>query len=174
MNEKDRLEYPSSTIDFDYLLDSDFPSLERSKSSIRGEGIFAGQLIPKGGIVCPLFGILYSFSEARINYPKHSFQITDEIAIETKNEPSFFNHSCDPNVFINNSWMFEALKDIQQLGEILIDYGTVDYFNYSFSCTCETAHCRKIVDGKVSAEPPYQKLMGEYFSPYLKNKFHSA
>lgn len=172
MSEQGRFEYRSSDLDFEYLLRLDFPKLEKNKSVIHGEGIFTSQPINDKSVICPLFGILYNLNDTKLHYPKHSYQITDNIAIETKNEPGFFNHSCIPNTFINDSWTFEALKDIQQGEEISIDYGTVDYFNYSFPCSCKSASCRRIFSGRVSAEPTYQEVMGRYFSPYLKEKFH--
>lgn len=161
----------SNKLGLEYLIGIRFPVLEVQNSKIDGSGIFAAEHIEDGGPVCPLYGALYNIAKAKINYPKYSYQISDEIAIETSNEPGFFNHSCEPNVFINQDWQFEAMKEIRVGEEIVVDYGTVDYFQYAFKCRCGTLACRKEFNGNISADKPYQVKMGKYFSPYLKKRF---
>lgn len=68
--------------------------------------------------------------------------------------------------------MFEAMRDIQSGEKIVVDYATVDYFDYDFDCSCKSENCRKKFDGKFSAKPEFQKRMSKYFSPYLKDRFH--
>lgn len=169
--QKDRLKYYSYKLNFSYLLNFKFPKLILGKSAVHGSGILTRENIKKGQAVCPCFGVLYEIKTAKIKYPKFSYQISDNVAIETVNEPGFFNHSCQPNAFINNSWIFTAIRDIKKGEEILVDYGTVDYFGYKFKCNCKEDNCRKLFNGKISANREYQKKMLKYFSPYLKNKF---
>jgi S-adenosylmethionine decarboxylase len=170
--ESNRLKHFSKNLDYEYLLGFTFPKLSLKESNINGKGIYAEEKISVGGVVCPLFGIPYNIRKAKIDYPKHSYQISDDTAIETSNEPGFFNHSCNPNVFINQNWMFEAMKNIKNGEEILVDYATVDYFEYSFDCSCKSTNCRKRFDGKFSENIEFQKRMSKYFSPYLKERFH--
>lgn len=169
--EENRLKRYSSKSGFNYLLPDSFVSMELGESRVHGKGTLLKQSVKKGDIICPLIGVLYNMNKAKIDYPKYSYQISDEISIETENEPGFFNHSCDPNVFINDDWMFEAIKDIESREEVLVDYGTVDYFDYKFECLCKAENCRKNFDGKISGDPEYQKEKSKYFSPYLKSKF---
>jgi len=169
--EEDRLKHFSHKLDFDYLLSKRFPVMALGPG-VHGQGVITQEDIAKGQAVCPLFGVLYNVRKAKIDYPKYSYQISDDVAIETVNEPGFFNHSCDPNTYINSDWMFEAIRDIKDGEEVLVDYGTVDYFDYSFECSCGSETCRKDFNGEISADPNYQKRMGKYFSPYLKERFH--
>ena len=169
--EEDRLRYFSSKLDFKYLFSDAYPDMILDVSNISGKGVVTKEKIKKGKIICPLFGVLYNIHKAKIHYPKYSYQISDEIAIETVNEPGFFNHSCEPNVYINEDWMFEALQEIKTGEEVVIDYGTVDYFDYGFECLCGADSCRKDFNGMVSGNANYQKEKGKYFSPYLKAKF---
>lgn len=170
-SEQNRLKYFSKDLNYEYLLNFSFPNLSLKESKIDGKGIYAEREVERGQIVCPLFGIPYNVRKARIDYPKYSYQISDDIAIETSNEPGFFNHSCSANVFINQDWMFEAIKDIKAGEEIIVDYATVDYFDYSFECNCKSKNCRIRFDGKLSSSPEFQRIMSGYYSPYLKEKF---
>ena len=119
-----------------------------------------------------MFGILYNPENAKINYPKYSYQITDSVSIETENEPGFFNHSCEPNIFINSNWMFEAFEDIEENSEITIDYGCADCYDYEFICECKKISCRKIFKGDICKNEDFQKTHGTTFTPYFKNKFN--
>ena len=168
-----RFNTSSYKLDFSYLISKKFVELELNKSLVAGEGILTKEEIKKGQIICPLCGMIYRMSEAKIDFPKYSYQISDEFSIETTNEPGFFNHSCNPNTFLNKDWMFEAIRDIQLSDEILIDYRTMDYSDYGFECTCGNDNCCGVFNGLACNDLDYQKLNYQYFTPYLKGKFPS-
>jgi hypothetical protein len=173
--EKNRLKHFSSEFDFSRVISRRFPKLKLRKSAIQGRGVLADEDIKAGGIICPLLGFIYRDETEKINlvdFPKYSYQISDDADIETINEPAYFNHSCAPNIYINGDWLFEAIKDIANGEELRLDYGTVDYFSYRFKCSCGAEGCRKEFNGMLSADSRYQKKMGRYFSPYLKTKFN--
>lgn len=172
--EQARMKQSSASLsrDYRYLLEFTFPKLALGQSSINGKGIIAKENIKKGDIVCPLFGMIYPMLKAKIKYPKYSYQLSDDIAIETTNEPGFFNHSCNPNTYINSDWLFVAMKNIYINEEIVIDYGMFDYSDYKFDCTCGSKKCRKSFNGLLAANSDYQKRYSEFFSPYLKQKFN--
>jgi len=171
-SEENRFKEYSSNLNFGYLLDLKFAKLILKESKINGKGIYAEEKIKKGQVICPLLGIIYNISKSKVKYPKFSYQLSDDLALEPINEPTFFNHSCDFNSYINEDWMFEAIKDIEKGEEITIDYGAVDYLDYSFDCNCKSDNCRRSFDGKFSANLKFQKKMSKYFSPYLKQKFN--
>jgi len=168
---KTRLKVDLGKLDFSHLIKGSFPKLIITRSDITGMGVFAGQNIKKGSLVCPIVGVIFNASIGKGDYQQYCYFISDKFLIEPINEPNYFNHSCYPNVFINKNWVFEAIRDIKKGEEILVDYGTVDYFNYWFQCKCGSENCKGFVDGYYSRNKNYQKERGRYFSPYLKNKF---
>lgn len=171
MNESERIKRYSHELEFDYLLYEKFPKLELRESNVSGKGVFTTRAIKAGDAACPLVGILYNMDKARINHPKYSYQISDNIAIETENEPGFINHSCSPNVYVNDDWMLVAMRDIKEGEELVLDYRTADFSEYSFTCTCKSAGCSGVFNGKDSANIEFKNKMGKYYSPYLKRKF---
>lgn len=172
MHESERLQKFSADLQYEYLLGTKYPEMEVRESSIHQEGIYTKEDIRSGQVLFPLVGMVYRMSDAKIDYPKYSYQISDTEAVETENEPGFINHSCNPNCYLAEDWTFQATRDIKEGEEITIDYGTVDYFDYSFECGCGSSNCRGTFSGLISANLDYQKEKSDIFSPYLKNKFH--
>jgi SET domain-containing protein len=63
---------------------------------------------------------------------------------------AYVNHSCDPNVYIDGQIVFRALKDLEPMEFLNVDYGTFfltkkDPIN---PCRCGAKNCR----GKVTGE----------------------
>lgn len=161
----------SAGLDFNYLFDYSFPEVRIGGSRVEGFGLFSGQKIEKGKIVLPILGLLYRISKSKINYPKYSFPVNDDIALEPANEAGFLNHSCEPNLYVNDDWVLVALRDISSDEELTIDYGTADYFDYGFECACKSAGCRKNYHGKICEDKSFRKANKSIFTPYLKGKF---
>lgn len=63
---------------------------------------------------------------------------------------AYVNHSCDPNVYIDGQIVFRALRDIEPLEFLCVDYGTffLTKKNPIDPCNCGSANCR----GKVTGE----------------------
>jgi SET domain-containing protein len=161
----------SKDLNYEYVVGTTYSELCVKDSDISGSGVFTKEHIQAGDCICPLFGILYMLDQAKISYPKYSYQISDTAAIETANEPGYINHSCSPNIYLGNNWSFYAIHDIPADSEIVIDYATVDFFDYSFECDCGSENCRNIFSGILSQDIDFQKKCGHLFSPYLKEKF---
>lgn len=169
-SKENRLKQYSYQLDLGYLLKYKFPKLELGKSLVHGKGIIAKEDIKKGSAVCILYGVVYNMKKAKIKYPQFSYQISDTYAVETSNEPGFFNHSCEPNTYATKDWLFVAMRNIKKGAEILIDYGMFDYYNYSFKCECGTEKCRRVFQGMIAKDKQYQRKNKKYFSPYLLEK----
>lgn len=63
---------------------------------------------------------------------------------------AFVNHSCDPNVYIDGQIVFRALRDIEAMEFLNVDYGTffLTKKNPIDPCNCGSTNCR----GKVTGE----------------------
>lgn len=111
-------------------------------SPVHGIGVFAIRDIPKG--CCTIFSkaagewIKLSFEEVE-QLPAHSRNLIETYCLY--NETHYFvpdygfklmdlvlylNHSADPNIVsINDGEQFEALRDIREGEELLVNYGTI-------------------------------------------------
>jgi hypothetical protein len=82
------------------------------------------------------------------------------------------NHSCDPNIgFQGFPNIYFAIKDIKAGEEILLDYAFMESFFEPFKCKCGAPNCRKLITPDDWKIKELQEKYGEYFSPYLKEKF---
>lgn len=82
----------------------------------------------------------------------------------------FMNHSCDPNVGVNEKGDFVTMKNVRQGEELAWDYsyGEIDS-EIEMECHCGGKNCRKIMTGKDWRLPSLLKN-AKYFMPNLRKK----
>lgn len=61
---------------------------------------------------------------------------------------SFLNHSCEPNVGFAGNTVLVAMRAVAAGEEVTTDYALFDDYDGLMSCSCATANCRSIVDGR--------------------------
>ena len=118
-----------------------------SKTSNKGNGVFANRNFRKGEIV--VCGKRIKRVEKRT---LHSFQVEENTHVQLDSIARSINHSCEPNTGIQNNslggYSFIALKDIQNGEEITWDYETTEYISISITqCFCGSKFCRKVLRG---------------------------
>jgi hypothetical protein len=144
------------------------PKISKNISCIEGDGIFAGEPIPKGTIV-----FYYSHSDVYVskkefqhlsNFEKqqiYKFGVEDEYGnwIVTEGDA---NHSCDANIlsiFVDGLYCDIAVKDIQIDEEITIDYNLFySSFPWKMICRCHSCNCRGIVGSGIAVDSQTQEL----------------
>jgi hypothetical protein len=144
------------------------PKISKNSSCIEGNGIFAGEPIPKGTIV-----FYYSNNDVYVykkefqhlsNIEKqqiYKFGVEDEYGnwIVTEGDA---NHSCDANIlsiFVDGLYCDIAVKDIQIEEEITIDYSLFySSFPWKMICRCHSSNCRGIVGSGIAVDPQTQEL----------------
>ena len=111
-------------------------------SPLHGIGVFAIRDIPKGtkDIFSEGFGDWIKVSKQEVDaLPKHSRDLIEnhclfdedhyfipEYGFKLVDLVIYLNHSDTPNVqSLNDGEQFEALRDIQEGEELLVDYGTI-------------------------------------------------
>lgn len=159
--------------------------IEQRPSSINGQGLFCKTnyeihanelLLIKGGH--ELHKEEMSASKIIDSY----MQIGENLYLAAKTqeeEPQikiFINHSCSPNVRIENKRAFVSLLDIKKPDvELTVDYSFIDNESYRFKCNCGRPNCRKIITGYdwqlKSVQNKYKK---EYFSSYIQSKINTG
>ena len=142
--------------------------IDIKKSSIEGDGTFAGEFIPKGTIV-------YFYSTDDIFIPKSKFSLLSEadsnifFRYSLQNEAGNWlygmdkvNHSCDANIlsmFVDGIYCDIAVKDIHEGEEITIDYELFySSFPYSDECNCSSPICRKMITAGMPIDVKTQEL----------------
>ncbi len=150
-------------------------------SKILGKGNFAASNIKKGQTICLFTGESCNLNEIRdrIKIGKENefdpLQIDEETYLDLDESTRLFNHSCNPNAFVNGKNELVALRNILKGEEITFDYSTtidedemkfehVGLPYHTLKCNCLSKNCRKTVE-------QFKNLPEKVHSYYLKNKF---
>src|SRR5204863_9281402 len=72
----------------------------------------------------------------------------------------FLNHSCEPNVGVQGTTVFVAMREIQPGEELYLDYALIDDGDDRMACHCGTASCRGEVSGRDWPRPELQARYG--------------
>lgn len=86
-------------------------------------------------------------------------------------ESGIFNHSCNPNIGYKNAITFIAIRDIKKGEELCFEYAFSETYFEEFECNCGSENCRKIIKPDDWKDKKIQNKYGNYFSPYLREKF---
>jgi hypothetical protein len=159
------------------------PKAVVKESAIHGKGLFAGEQIAKGEIVCVKGG--YIFDRRTLDAMPEWFraaeiQIGPDLFIgpvdehEREGSMIFSNHSCEPNIGVQGQIVFVALRDIAAGEELTHDWATTDDDDYELECKCGAATCRGIVTGKDWQRPDLQEKYKDHFSLYLMEKIRAS
>lgn len=149
-------------------------------SSIAGHGLFADEPIKAGEIILIFGGTLLINSERYSgNFLRSTcIGISENILLgemqqSQKDFSDYINHSCDPNVGLEDAITLIAIRDIKEGEEILCDYAFWESNNdwkMKQECVCGAKNCRKFITGKdwmliKSIDKHYK-----FFAPFLKRR----
>ncbi len=85
----------------------------------------------------------------------------------------YINHSCDPNLWMQDAYTLVAKRDIEEGEEITADYALWEADeNYvsKWKCSCGLSFCRKRITGKDWRLPGLQKRYKGHFSPLINKR----
>ena len=128
-----------------------------SESSIDGEGVFAGENIPRGTIIYFLNGndrLIHSNEISSLPEVERNRIVKYGVQEESGNwllgeGEEKLNHSCDANVlmlFVDDIYCDIAVRDIYEGEEITADYSLFfSAFPYKMECNCRSSICRKMI-----------------------------
>jgi uncharacterized protein len=156
------------------------PKTAVRESKIHGRGLFATKDIAKGEVVAVKGGHIVDRetlrSEITPRFGPVEIQIGDDLFIapvtdeERELSMLYSNHSCDANVGMRGEITFVAMRNIGAGEELTHDWCVTDDDDYSVTCKCGSAKCRKKLTGKDWQRPELQKRYAGYFSAYLAEK----
>ncbi len=163
------------------------PSLGVGPSRIHGRGFHASRSIRAGEVVVEFGGTL--FSRADIDAGKANSRTLMQVdeglwlgnrADEPEGEDYFINHSCDPNLWMEDEVTLVARRDIAAGEEATMDYA-MHFADPSWTlrnqCRCSSPLCRQVITGKDWMVRELQERYDGHFSPFLNRrivKLHAA
>ena len=148
-------------------------------SGIAGRGLFATERIQTGEIVAVKGGHIVTtkqLNDMPDPLPNSAVQITDGlhlVALSPKEYESvmlFINHSCEPNVGFACNIVLVAMRDVTADEELTTDYALFDDHEGQMDCHCNTASCRRVIDGHDWRRRDLQNRYHGYFSWYLQRR----
>ncbi len=143
-------------------------------------GLFAQEFIPKDKIIFS-FGGAFLLKNERYNsnvVRSTCIGVNDNIILcattsSGKDISDYINHSCEPNVGLNDAITVIAVKNIQKGEELCIDYRFWEFrldWELDRECNCGALSCSKLIKGSFYKEIDEKYPYFRYFSPALKNK----
>jgi SET domain-containing protein len=156
------------------------------ESSIDGCGLFAATAIDAGEVVARLGGRVVTTDElsrcfaaaATAIPPRYVDTITvddDEHLILPAGAPvHFLNHSCEPNLWHEDTFMIAARRAIDAGEELTIDYATHSGLpDFRMPCRCGSPSCRGEVTGDDWRRPELQARYGAHWVRGLRRRIAS-
>jgi SET domain-containing protein len=150
-----------------------------ASSSIAGRGLFATESINAGELVAVKGGHIVTTNQLHeLPEPLQNsdVQIADGLHLVAVSpdeyEPVmlFINHSCDPNVGFAGNIVLVAMRDVTAGEELTTDYALFDDYDGQMHCQCNSAPCRRIIDGRDWRRRDLQLKYDGYFSSYLQQR----
>lgn len=153
------------------------PRIIVGPSAIHGLGLHAREPIVAGEVIIRWRGEILPVSELerlkeRPRYDCATFS-DSTIMVFSSNDPLIRgNHSCDPNLWMDDTVTESARRDIAAGEELTVDYALhSDDPSWQMKCVCGSALCRSIITGSDWKRPALQELYAGHFSPHLTARF---
>lgn len=158
--------------------------LHLAESRIHGTGVFASREISPGEVVVIWGGTLLSLEDVRKGRcTEHTHvAISEAECLATplgaeKTVDDFMNHSCEPNLWMQDEVTLVANRAITPNEELVADYAiwlNDDSYRMSRLCNCGATACRHIVTGTDWRLPNVIELNYPHFTPFLNERIRLA
>ena len=160
------------------------PRLEIRRESIAGQGMFARSPIRKDEVVMVWGGHMYTTRdiEAGRVEPHSTVYIGEDTFLgaargeyerERDDRGDFINHSCDPNVWMDDENTLVARRDIGEGEELTVDYAMFEGDEIDVKpwvCCCGSPFCRNTISGKDWLLGELQERYKDHFSPFINER----
>jgi hypothetical protein len=174
-NRRNLIYHPSMAQRFSWL----DPRITVSPSAIHGLGLHAREPIAAGEVVIRWHGEILPVSELerlkeRPRYDCATLSGSTIIVFSSSDQVIHGNHTCDPNLWMDDEVTESARRDIAAGEELTVDYALhSDDPNWQMKCDCGSALCRSIITGSDWTQQNLQGLYSGHFSPHLVARFAS-
>ncbi len=154
--------------------------LSTKKSSVQGRGVFAIEPIVKGEVLVRWGGTVYTTKQVL------SGEVNDDTACQIEDDlyiadpagtellgTDLMNHSCDPNVWMDDEVTISARRDIRIGEEVVADYAmwvALSKYIIIADCNCGSLLCRHCITGDDWKRLELQERYKGHFPPYLERR----
>jgi len=149
-------------------------------SPIHGRGLFASRPIPAGEVVAIMGGRRLDtaeLAEFQHRHPKYSAAAIGEGQHIVLDDGALRlgNHSCDPNLWLEDEVTIVTRRDVDAGDELTIDYAlhTVDP-GWTLRCECHAEQCRGVVTGTDWQLPTLQAAYAGHFAPFINDRIAAS
>lgn len=144
----------------------------------KGRGMFAIEKILKDEIVIVWGGNYVNIKKAQeakmqgklvMQFDEDLFSIEDR----GESDAYYINHSCNPNIWMKDTFTLQAMRDIQIREELVADYAmweTRENYISKWECRCGSSDCRHHVTGNDWKLPLLQNRYNNHFIPFINKK----
>jgi uncharacterized protein len=152
--------------------------LEMRPSPVAGQGLFALQPLQTGDVVIKWGGTVYTGAEVRAGKanPETMAVLDDDLYLaDPAGEPPAgdynLNHSCDPNVWMQDAITLVVRRPIAVDEELTADYALWLYgVDWRLDpCRCGSRLCRGRITSQDWRLPELQARYAGHFTPYLNH-----
>ena len=157
-----------------------YKKLYIAESSIHGMGLFSSEPILAGDIVFTFGGVLAKLEDRYSGkyLPSTFAGIAEEIVIcedsyGQKDFSDYINHSCEPNLGMDDCLTVVAISDILPDTELTYDYAFCEAdpnWNLKATCNCGSKKCRVMITGNDWRFFSPESELFPYFSPFIKRR----
>ena len=139
-------------------------------SPIQGRGLFPEIDIKRGEVICEIVGerIQHEYApELAAENPNWIGTGYEEwLLLGPGDIAIYLNHSCNPNVIINEKMELVAMRPIHANEELLLDYSTTELDPYwRMECSCGAKECRKVLRSFQFLPDELRQRYGKYIAP---------
>lgn len=154
------------------------PKAKLKDDSIAEKGLFAIEPIKEGEEVIRWGGNYVNSKQAEEarSQGKLVMQFDDDLySVEDRGDCDayFLNHSCDPNLWMKDTFTLQAKRDIKKGEELTADYIVFEADeNYvsKWECKCGANDCRGRITGKDWRLPKLQEKYRGHFIPLINRR----
>lgn len=161
------------------------PRVEIRASSIEGNGLFACTPLKEGEVVEVMGGMVLNETEFETFLqttakPYNAIQIAEGLYLVehpevTRTRRGSLNHSCNPNLWMDDEATFVARTDIEAGEELTVDYALFTARpGWAMDCRCGSRLCRQRVTGNDWKLTELQDRYRGHFSPYIDERIEGA
>jgi uncharacterized protein len=154
------------------------PRVEVRETLDRGKGTFARDRINRGEVVIVWGGWVVTRKDLEARRFKSPATIGEGVYLagvpgEADQPDDFTNHSCDPNLWMQDEATLAARKDIADGEELTADYAMWEAdegWVAAWKCRCGSPLCRKTITGRDWRLPVLQERYQDHFSPFVNER----
>lgn len=153
----------------DHLQDIHF--LQIRPSYIQGVGLFSGVNLAAGTILFVIKGerVIHREYDPYLAGKNPNWMGTgycEWIIMEPHHSGLYLNHSCNPNVIVNDKLQVVTFKPVKANEELVLDYSTTELDpDWEMRCNCGENNCRKILRSYQFLPKAIQKKYAKFIAP---------